>query len=470
MQADQYNALRDQADYLQNTAGGNGPQPWQASYVNPNPGGLDPSQQTAFRMSNPGAWAESQYAQGAQGFMGQAPSMGNRGATGMAMSGGGNVPVSLGGGVRENAMVNPSTLATLIRSGTPNQQPSYGLFGDDLYVNGAHSGNISQYAAQSGQTVDQYLPGQVARMQAAYPQAAASPAPSDPRGLMSWLQARPELAGASGPQLDAYFQQIKGTDYNTALQQDRQNMEAGIKMQQDQSGLQKSQFDAFTQATQSLGAKTPQEFATTYNSDPAHKNQFLSQGEWVPDPLNLGKFIQKPSQWITVQPEAGDYAMSLAPKGYTQGLSSTQNIANQQAEFAQLHQQRNDALSGQHGSSDMSLQPISDQDYQPYATPPGGMTSTAQTASPDTAGAALAQRNRFLNFLQNGGSRIAQMGNQAGSALVNILQYPIAQPVNTLAGYAGSSQNVIPSATQSNWQQSFPVQLARMLFPFPTGQ
>lgn len=182
-------------------------------------------------------------------------------------------------------------------------------------------------------------------------------------------------------------------------------------------------------------------------------------------------------------------ALGARPQGYT----PYQMPQSPQAEFAALHQQRSaDMQPGQQSDAsaapwagaamsmapasawagsgmsgtDLNLQPIPDSQYQPYATPPGGITNTARSATPDMAGAAYGQRQDLMRFLSNP-QGVVSAGNRAGAALGNVLQSPISFPVNTFAGWLGQQQNVVPDITPQTYQGSWINQLGRALIPVP---
>lgn len=217
------------------------------------------------------------------------------------------------------------------------------------------------------------------------------------------------------------------------------------------------------------------------------------QTNYLPDEANsAGMSQQAYLQAIAAKQQAQQQPVAqlgARPSGYT----PYQMPQSPQAEFAALHQQRSaDMQPGQQSDAsaapwagaamsmapasawagsgmsgtDLNLQPIPDSQYQPYATPPGGITNTARSATPDMAGAAYGQRQDLMRFLSNP-QGVVSAGNRAGAALGNVLQSPISFPVNTFAGWLGQQQNVVPDITPQTYQGSWINQLGRALIPVP---
>lgn len=285
--ASQWNALRDAADYAQNSRGG--PQPWQGTYY-----AQQPQQQT---------------------------------------------PVTLGTGERQNVPIDQGVLSQLLLGARGTTQPQW------------HESNAGNDFGRNDLAQN------------------AQPAPQldTPQQRMSWLQTQPQLRNATGPQLSGYYEQTFGIDPYSDAVRDQKNKEAAVKMQQDQMGLQKdrqglsqsSQIFPFTlsdaqqknaqaaamnpidlqkaQLSNYMDAAhtfdpqaTPEMIKTTYN-DPAHPNQFEIPGSYEADPLQPGKFIQKPSRLVWAQPQDVQSLLASSPPGMSSQLSSDQNAARRDA-------------------------------------------------------------------------------------------------------------------------------------------
>lgn len=302
------------------------------------------------------------------------------------------VPVMLGTGERQNVGLDPNVLAGLIQSSRGNPQPQW---------NESNSGNDFGYNS----------------LAASAPQA---PQLTSPAQRMAWIQSQRALRTATAPQQSGYYEQTFGVDPFSDQLRAQKNMEAAIAMQQKQAEMQKTGFDAFTTATKSLGADNPQEFLTSYNTDPSRPNQFLIQGKTVPDTNMPGQFVQQPPRWQFVQPEAAKYALSLAPQGYSAGLSSDQAAQR----FVALHAK---------GSPDMGT-PAPSAPSQPSPT-----MDTAQAAANfrdqagqwlgDTASSTVARSANFFNWLRNAG----------------------AADVNRIAGVLGANGNVVGYTPPAAW-------------------
>lgn len=296
LDAGSWNALRDQAAYAQNSAGG--PQPWQGTY----------------------------YSQQPQ----QSP-----------------VALRTGTGEQQQSSYDP-TLATALSQKyfSPQTQPSFGRFGNQLQVNGQTvSNDIGGAASAAGMSPDNWVQQQVAN--AGVPKfdmgQAFQGALSDPRlqGL-PMLQRLGAVTGAAG---------MSPADY-AAIQQ--RQAEAAVKLQQQGLDLQKGQLGILDEKAKGLGFDNWQQIATSYGNNPdavgnpALKNTALIPGGFKQNPIDpTGPPIHLPDQWKFVQPDAVNDMMQTAQQmGMSKGLSSAQSSAAAQARFAQLHSMGSPASSG----------------------------------------------------------------------------------------------------------------------------
>lgn len=456
--ADQWNAARDYAAQMQNMSGtvrpygidnGTGNPGWLGNQPLPGtPGGSYDPAQLSIGMNQLMAGSGG----GGYGFGQAVP----RSPSPLGMMGGmgGSVPVSLGGGVRENAMVNPGTLSSLITAGRGTTAPMW---------HESNAGNDYGYMPQTNQQ-------------------ASSPMPSDPHGLMSWLQARPELVGATGPQLDAYFQQIKGTDYNTALQQAQQNLTASIKNQQDQQALTGGQITQESDIAKQYGAEPGAILPTLAyrNLTRDEKTQQLREAQpgepvWAQNALS---FYDEPKFVAGQNGMPGTTTPGRMVQITPQDAHSIQFLANQRLQGQGAGQQwqmpigsaMSQGSPSQFGPFQMPQTPAAIQALRaeqaslaaqagaPAQAPQSDSApaySNAQAQPSDTAGAAASFRSGLGGHLADAIIGGANWESNAAAKIANL----VSGGINNVAGFTGYSNRDIAG-------QSAPGTMAQILNPF----
>lgn len=223
---------------------------------------------------------------------------------------------------------------------TPNAPIGYGMTGNTATIGGqVLTNNLFGDASAAGMSPQDYVQAHVQQA------SAARPAFNFDTGYQNAM-ADPRLAQLPGVQRNALLTAASGLDPNTEAQLQQQRIMQAVKMQQEHQSLinsqlanTKTQQDIYESAFKSLGADNPEEARTTYNTDPAHPNQFKVSGKFVANPLNPGSYIQTPDRWVFAQPEDFQAALGRGTGlGYAPTSSGQQIAAMDQAKSLRMQQ------------------------------------------------------------------------------------------------------------------------------------